>query len=155
METVNIILDLDGVLITTPPWKSDEFLEDDYSKFNENCVENLNSVLNLFPCKIWLSSTRRLVKTKDEFNSIFSKRKIINPITDFLPDRPDLKTRREEVLNFLDQKQFKNFIIIDDDKSLNSLDFEIKEHLILTTLLQGFNTEKLEEAIEKLNITPK
>ena len=153
MEIVNLILDLDGVLITTPPWKPDEIMEDNYSKFNEECVKNLNSLLSLFPTSIWLSSTRRLNKTLEEFNQIFQTRKIKNSIERFLPNNADLKTRKQEVESFVKQNNLKNYLIIDDDKSLNELDSKIKKQLVQTTFLQGFNKEKLEESIKKLNTT--
>ena len=153
MEIVNLILDLDGVLITTPPWKPDEIMEDNYSKFNKECVKNLNSLLSLFPTSIWLSSTRRLNKTLEEFNQIFQTRKIKNSIEGFLPNNTDLKTRKQEVESFIKQNNLKNYLIIDDDKSLNELDSKIKKQLVQTTFLQGFNKEKLEESIKKLNTT--
>ena len=153
MEIVNLILDLDGVLITTPPWKPDEIMEDNYSKFNEECVKNLNSLLSLLPTCIWLSSTRRLNKTLEEFNQIFQTRKIKNSIEGFLPNNTDLKTRKQEVESFIKQNNLKNYLIIDDDKSLNELDSKIKKQLVQTTFLQGFNKEKLEESIKKLNTT--
>ena len=153
MEILNLILDLDGVLITTPPWKPDEIMEDNYSKFNEECVKNLNSLLSLFPTSIWLSSTRRLNKTLEEFNQIFQTRKIKNSIEGFLPNNTDLKTRKQEVESFIKQNNLKNYLIIDDDKSLNELDSKIKKQLVQTTFLQGFNKEKLEESIKKLNTT--
>jgi len=45
MRRITLILDLDGVLITTPIWKADEIDSDGYSKFNMNCVQNLNKLL--------------------------------------------------------------------------------------------------------------
>ena len=40
-----ILLDLDGVLITTPNWKPDEIHCDGYSVFNKVAVANLNGLL--------------------------------------------------------------------------------------------------------------
>ena len=42
-----ILLDLDGVLITTPPWKQDELHDDGYSNFNYLAVDNLNKLLSI------------------------------------------------------------------------------------------------------------
>lgn len=83
MKSKILILDIDGVLITTPPWKADQMDTDGYSKFNHDCVENLNELLTIEDYNIWLSSTRRMVKTLDEFNSIFEHRKIKNQSQDF------------------------------------------------------------------------
>jgi len=145
-----LILDLDGVLITNPSWKADRIDSDGYSEFNESCVENLNRLLTFAEFDIWLSSTRRTVKTLTEFNLIFKNRGINKEIVGFLPEYADCKNRKEEVLKFIAEFKPSNFLIIDDDKSLNGLESEIKENFILTELTKGFNLEKLNEAIEKM-----
>ena len=42
-----VLLDIDGVLVTTPPWKSVELLSDGFMKFNETAVKNLNLLVQL------------------------------------------------------------------------------------------------------------
>lgn len=145
-----LILDLDGVLITNPLWKADEIDTDGYSKFNSVCVSNLNQLLSIYEFEIWLSSTRRTVKTLTEFNTIFKNRGIKNTITGFLPDYKDCKTRKETVERFISEFKVKDFLIIDDDKSLNALHQSLKKYLVLTELTKGFNSEKLEDAITKI-----
>lgn len=150
MSRTTLILDLDGVLITTPTWRADEIDLDGYSKFNKSCVDNLNNFLSDADFEIWLSSTRRTVKSLAEFNLIFKHRNIKQSIHGFLPDYSDCKTRSEEVLRFIEEHEISDFIIIDDDKSLNDLDLSMKEKLISTELMKGFNGEKLEEAKRKI-----
>ncbi|WP_046745609.1 HAD domain-containing protein [Kordia zhangzhouensis] len=147
---MHLILDLDGVLITNPSWEADRIHSDGYSDFNESCVENLNRLLTLAEFDIWLSSTRRTVKSLTEFNLIFKNRGIKNKIVGFLPEYMNCKNRKEEVLKFIVEFELSYFLIIDDDKSLNGLENEIKEKLILTELTKGFNSEKLKEATEKI-----
>ncbi|MEP0597811.1 HAD domain-containing protein [Nonlabens ulvanivorans] len=145
-----LILDLDGVLITNPSWKADRIDSDGYSEFNKSCVENLNRLLTLVEFDIWLSSTRRTVKTLTEFNLIFKNRGIKKEIIGFLPEYANCINRKEEILKFIAEFKVSNFLIIDDDKSLNGLESEIKEKLILTELMKGFNLERLNEATEKI-----
>lgn len=121
-----LILDLDGVLISTPMWKADEMDSDGYSKFNQSCIDNLNTLLSLDDFDIWLSSTRRTVKSMEEFNTIFTNRNIIKPIKGFLPEYENCKNRKEEILEFLNEFGVENYLIIDDDKSLNDLESDIK-----------------------------
>lgn len=147
-----LVLDIDGVLITTPTWKSDSIDSDGYSAFNQNCVENLNNLLALDSFNIWLSSTRRTAKSLREFNDIFKNRGITGEIAGFLPEYPNCKNRKEEVLAFLKETKPSQFLIIDDDKSLNGLNNEFKKNLISTELTKGFNEEKLEEAINKIKV---
>ena len=145
MKTI-LILDLDGVLITTPSWKADEMDFDNYSKFCSTCINNLNNLLLSFEFDIWLISTRRTVKTLKEFNEIFKNRKIIQEIIGFVPQQNEINNRKEEVLHFIEKINPKNYIIIDDDKTLNGLNKNMKSNLVLTELMKGFNTEKLNEA---------
>ena len=150
LNKMHLILDLDGVLITNPSWKADRIHSDGYSEFNESCVENLNRLLTLAEFDIWLSSTRRTMKTLTEFNLIFKNRGIEKQIVGFLPEYANCRSRKEEVLNFITELKLTDFLIIDDDKSLNGLDSGIKEKLILTELTKGFNSDKLKEAISKI-----
>ena len=64
----------------------------------------------------------------------------------FLPEYRNCKNRKEEIQKFISESELTEFLILDDDKSLNGLEIGIKENLILTDLNIGFNTEKLKEA---------
>ena len=90
------------------------------------------------------------MKTLTEFNLIFKNRGIEKQIAGFLPEYANCRNRKEEVLNFITELKLFDFLIIDDDKSLNELESRIKEKLILTELMKGFNSEKLKEATEKI-----
>ncbi|GAL76550.1 hypothetical protein JCM19275_1294 [Nonlabens ulvanivorans] len=85
-----------------------------------------------------------------EFNLIFKNRGIKKEIIGFLPEYANCINRKEEILKFIAEFKVSNFLIIDDDKSLNGLESEIKEKLILTELMKGFNLERLNEATEKI-----
>jgi len=143
-----IILDLDGVLILTPNWKSDEMHSDGYSEFNINCVRNLNSLLDNLDAELWLSSTRRFSKTLKQFQEIFKNRNIKASLIGFLPGGTVGTERKIEIDTFLDHEPIRNFLIIDDDKSLNGLESDRKQFWVQTELLIGLNTEKLNEALE-------
>lgn len=146
MDKITLILDLDGVLITTPPWKADEIDLDGYSKFNTACVSNLNILLSQANFEIVLSSTRRILKTLEEFNRIFAHRNITQSIKGFIPVYNTYQSRKEEIERFLTDSKIHDFIILDDDKSLNGLTKNRKQYLILTEFMKGFDKDKLEEA---------
>ncbi|AFM02597.1 hypothetical protein Fleli_0092 [Bernardetia litoralis DSM 6794] len=141
-----IILDLDGVLITTPTWKADEIDFDDYSKFNKKCVENFNILTENLDCELWISSTRRMNKTLKQFREIFSNRNIEQEIKGFLPVTDYQTPRIKEIESFLENKMIENYIILDDDSSLHNLKEESKKYWVQTNLLVGFSLEKVEEA---------
>ncbi len=146
-----IILDLDGVLILTPNWKSDEIHADGYSEFNSDCVRNLNLLMANLNAELWLSSTRRFSKNLKQFQEIFMNRNIKAPLIGFLPGGTIGIERKIEIDVFLDNEPIQNFLIIDDDKSLNGLELVRRQFWVQTEFLTGFNAEKLNEAQEITN----
>lgn len=143
-----LILDLDGVLITTPSWKGDEIDTDGYFKFSEPLVNNLNILLESYKMEIWLSSSRRKMKTLDEFNEIFSNRNIKQSISGFVDSYDESLSRREEVIKFLSKKEYVNLLIIDDDKSFRSFDKLFNHQWVETNQHSGFDSESLDYALE-------
>jgi hypothetical protein len=58
-----------------------------------------------------------------------------------LVENTELLSRKEELLNWFNTNEIhEDFIIIDDDKSLNDLPKFFKNRLILTSSLIGLNT---------------
>jgi len=134
-----VILDLDGVLIPTYPWKPDKIHEDGYSDFNSICVTNLNRILKDTGYDIVLSSTRRKRVDIDTMNEYFKNRGVLKPIKLYVPDYDDGKrlSRREEIERFLEEYQPENYLILDDDKSLSGASEEIKSNWIQTYMAIG------------------
>jgi hypothetical protein len=145
-----ILIDLDGVLITTPSWKADIIHTDGYSDFNETTVENLNALINQVDAELWLTSSRRSGKKLVEFNEIFKNRKILKELHGYIPGGNYGLDRLTEINAFLDHEPIKNFLIIDDDNSLQDLDPKRKKYWVKTNPLIGFDKECLIEAIDKI-----
>lgn len=149
MQVRNIILlDLDGVLITTPHWKKDDIHIDGYSAFNSHTVHYLNNLLSICNAELWLISARREGKTLEELNLIFKNRNINKQIDGIVPVYFEYILRIEEFKDFIKDESIKNYLLIDDDSSLDGL--EDKTFWVKTHPLIGFNEEKFNEAIEKL-----
>ncbi len=145
-----ILIDLDGVLIITPPWKPDVLHDDGYSDFDAISLKNFNYLIQSIDTELWLTSSRRANKTLSEFNKIFSNRKIVKDLSGFIPSGTTGTDRLFEINAFLDHEPVRNFLIIDDDTSLHNLATIRKEYWIRTNPLMGFNDEKLNEAIDKI-----
>lgn len=141
-----VILDLDGVLITTPNWKPDSIHTDGYSDFNKKAVGCFNKLMDGTKAELWLSSSRRKFKTVKEFNEIFANRNIKPPIVGFLPVLEYKSSRKEEIIHFITNQQIDNLLILDDDSSLEALDNVLKKYWVKTAPLIGFDEEKLLDA---------
>jgi len=131
-----IIFDIDGVVITTPSWKSDIIHDDGYSDFNPKCVKNLNETLADTGYDIVLSSSRRKNVDIDQMNIYFKNRGIKANIVAYVPEY-NVKTRREEIEMFIEEYKPINYLIMDDDKSLSDLKEEIKTKWIQTYPMIG------------------
>ena len=127
-----ILLDLDGVLITTPNWKPDKMHEDGYSDFNPICVDNLNRLLKQTKFDIVLSSTSRRGVEIDQMNEYFKARGLIKPIVAYVPLYEGKLSRLQEIELFLKEHEPMNYFIIDDDKSLLGGSDEIQSSWIQT-----------------------
>lgn len=147
MSKIILLLDLDGVLITDAIWKVNEMDTDGYSKFNSQCIDNLNQLLTIANFEIWLSSARRLNMSLPEFREIFKHRKIAKDIKGFVPIYLHALTRKQEIESFIDEFQPKHYLIIDDDKSLHHLPTDIQKHWVKTRLMKGLDSERLQKAI--------
>lgn len=137
-----ILLDLDGVLIIHAPWRRMEFHEDGFNDFDRVCVDNLNCILNETGYDIVLSSARRTVVDIDQMNIYFRARGINKEIIAYVPNYNEdeskpWKNRRQEIELFLEEHKPKNYLIIDDDKSLSDAKKEIKDNWIQTYLTGG------------------
>lgn len=139
-----IILDLDGVMITTPFWKSDDIHQDGFSMFNENASICLNKLSNI-DAEFWLISDRRKSFTLEQFNEFFKNRNINIILSGLVPIYGNVK-RVEELNSFLKEYAPENYLLIDDDSSIESL--ENKNFWIKTNSLIGFNEEKMNEVFQ-------
>jgi hypothetical protein len=115
-----ILLDLDGVMITTKSWESDFILSDNFAEFNPKAVIKLNQLLKETGYNIILTSARRYVHDIDQMNSFFKTRGIEGKIIEYLPlyDLNLRYSRFDEVMRFIQKYRPENYLVIDDDKSL-------------------------------------
>lgn len=134
-----ILLDLDGVMITTKPWESDFLLEDGFAQFSEKAVIKLNKLLEETGYDIVLTSARRYSVSIDEMNEFFKTRGINGTIIEYLPlYNLDLRwDRYNEIIAFLLLNRPENYLIIDDDKSLAKLNSFVGEKWIKTDPMIG------------------
>jgi hypothetical protein len=143
-----ILLDLDGVMITTPSWRKDYIDIDGYSQFNPQTVRNLNKLTSQVNAELWLISARRRGFTLEQFNTFFNFRKIEKELSGMVPVYFEYIPRIEELKSFLEVEPVDNYLIIDDDTSLDGL--EDKRFWVKTHPMIGFGEEKLNEALEKI-----
>ena len=71
-----ILLDLDGVLITTPGWQPVEQHADGFLKFNPEATRNLIRLTQVTNAAFVLTTTHRITYSASEWRAIFNGRGI-------------------------------------------------------------------------------
>ena len=150
---MKILLDFDGVMVTTPTWQKVDHLADGFMAFNENCVEHLVSVLSRTSADIVLTTTHRIHYNEQEWQQILHTRGILTESVSKVNQArtfTDLSIRCLEVLEWVTAHATENYVIIDDDKSLRELPVEIKARWVETQFHQGLTEAGSEQALNIL-----
>jgi hypothetical protein len=136
-----IFLDIDGVMVPAKGWKAPELMKDGFPVFSSKAVQALRSLM-AEDSTIMLTTSHKANYTKEEWNSIFSNRGIDVHRIGSLDENIQNLSRRDEIVNWFNVNHVKeDFIIIDDDKSLNGLPDFLKSRLVLTSALVGLTEE--------------
>ena len=146
---MRILLDIYVVMVTTPSWKPAEIHSDGFPSFNSRAVSNLQKIISETGASIVLTSSHKSSYSVTEWKDLFNTRGINVPI-EKLDDNVDKLNRKDEILNWLKYNTLEDYVIIDDDNSLNDLPSDIKEKLVLTSSLIGLNDDKTNLALEVL-----
>ncbi len=147
-----ILLDIDGVMVTTPSWKKPELMEDGFSVYSTKATINLQRIISHTNASIVLTTSHKSRHSISQWEDIFRVRGIDNVSITKLGDNTDNLSRRDEILLWLDGRVTNEpYVIIDDDKSLNGLPEDIKKRFVLTDSLIGLDEEVSSRAIDVLN----
>lgn len=145
-----ILLDIDGVMVKAASWKQPEMLNDGFPAFSNVAISSLQKILSDTGASIVLTTSHKSLYSLDEWKSIFSKRGIVAEI-DKLNENVNGYNRKDEIVNWLNvHPDLDDFVIIDDDKSLNDLSDYYKNQLILTSPMIGLNDKAACEAVDIL-----
>ena len=136
-----IFLDIDGVMAPAKSWQRPDILEDGFVDFSSKAVSVLQDVLaQNADTTIILTTSHKSRFSLSQWKIIFERRGLNVNKLESLNDNTDFQSRKVEILNWFDSNDIhEDFIIIDDDKSLNDLPKFYKDRLVLTSTLIGLN----------------
>jgi hypothetical protein len=140
-----IFLDIDGVMVPAKGWKVPELLNDGFPAFSSKATHALKSLISIDTTLI-LTTSHKSNYSLNEWVAIFKKRGIeIEKIKCLENNSTTNLNRKEEILNWFNSNAItEDYIIIDDDTSLNALPKYLKDHLLLTSPLIGLTDEHLD-----------
>lgn len=143
------LLDIDGVMVPAKSWKSPDFLGDGFPAFSSKATLALQSIIS-DDITIMLTTSHKAKYSIAQWKSIFKNRGLeINKI-ESLPENINNLNRKDEIISWFNFNNInEDFIIIDDDKSLNELPSFLKDHLIQTVSHIGL-TQEHSEAIKTI-----
>lgn len=146
-----IFLDIDGVMVPAKSWERPELLDDGFPVFSSRATRVLQNIIS-DDATVMLTTSHKSTYTIDEWKTIFEKRNIRITNLKSLDKNIYNLSRKDEVLNWFNINDInEDFVIIDDDKSLNALPLFLKDNLILTSSLVGLTDQHLEEIKSILN----
>lgn len=147
-----LLLDFDGVLITTPSWQPATIAADGFIEFNPQCVAQLNRIISLGAVDtIVLTTTHRIRYSTKAWQQLFSGRGITVERLEKVNSCDSLTTmplRRDEIAAWAEDKDPAEYIILDDDNGLQALPTHIKQRWVKTDSLIGLNEEKCSAALK-------
>jgi len=137
-------LDIDGVMVPAKGWKSPEFLNDGFPAFSNKATRTLQGLISKEDT-VMLTTSHKSKFSIEEWKSIFKNRGINVEKIKSLPENFNNLSRKDEIVNWFNVNNVEdNFVIIDDDKSLNELPDFLKENLIQTSPYIGLTEEHIE-----------
>jgi hypothetical protein len=139
-----IFLDIDGVMVPAKSWKSPELLNDGFPAFSEVAIRAFQSLLTE-DTTVVLTTSHKSRFSLDSWKNIFENRMLSVCKLESLEENKGFLSRKEEIMNWFKLNAIKDdFLIIDDDKSLNDLPRHLKENLILTSPMIGLTERDLD-----------
>ncbi len=140
-----IFLDIDGVMVPAKSWKSPELLDDGFPAFSVSASLALRQLI-ANNVTVMLTTSHKSNFTIQQWQNIFKKRGIEIPLLKSLPDNKTMLSRKDELLRWFNQNPIdEEFLIIDDDSSLNDLPIELKKHLIQPSPYIGLSEDHLRQ----------
>jgi len=149
-----LLLDIDGVLETTPSWRKPVMVDDGFPSFNPTASIALFAFLERTGSDVVLTSSHRINHTVEEWLGIFERRGII--IKNGFSKVDDTKSvagmnRAAEIYKWAKTNRRKRFVIFDDDSSLNKLPGWVKSKWVKVNSATGLSAANIRQAIDILN----
>jgi len=141
-----IFLDIDGVMVPAASWKAPQILEDGFPAFSQRAVNALSGIIASGDTVV-LTTSHKSSYSLDDWKALFERRGLQLERLQRLDDNDSNLSRKDEVLKWFKTNTVDEaFVIIDDDRSLNALPPQLKDHLIQTSALVGLTNEHRSQA---------
>jgi 3-isopropylmalate dehydratase small subunit len=135
-------------MVPAKGWKAPDLLQDGFPAFSSKAVSALQQLV-AEGATIILTTSHKANYSIEEWKEIFRKRGIAISQIKKLDANIGNKSRKDEIMDWINiNLEDGNFVILDDDKSLNDLPAYLKAKLLLTASHIGLTEEHLERVRE-------
>lgn len=139
-------------MVPAKSWSAPPVLEDGFSMFNIKSVNALNKIIYESKADILLTTSHKGRYSIEKWRSIFKNRGINLNGLNRLPNNYNNLSRLEEITNWYSTSYIaEEFVVIDDDKSLNDFPHYLKKRLVLTKPLIGLTSLHVDDSLRILN----
>ncbi|WP_418498613.1 HAD domain-containing protein [Flagellimonas sp.] len=145
-----ILLDIDGVMVPNSNWKRPEFEDDGFPRFSSRATNSLQKIISETGAGILLTTSHKSNYPLKTWRNIFTTRGLGNVNIQKLRTNTLQMDRKEELIRWWNNRNEDHFVIIDDDKTLNSLPAPMKAKLVQPSATVGLNEELADTAIQIL-----
>lgn len=140
-----LFLDIDGVMVPAKSWERPMLLSDGFPAFSDQAVLALQRILTP-DVTVILTTSHKSRFSIEQWKVLFNNRGLEIHHLRKLNENPLGSSRMVELINWFNLNAVvEDFIIIDDDKSLNALPPFLKERFILTSAAIGLTEAHLAE----------
>ncbi|MCU0421434.1 MAG: HAD domain-containing protein [Bacteroidia bacterium] len=145
-----IFLDIDGVMVPAKSWERPCLLSDGFPEFSSKALLVLQNLIS-DDVTVMLTTSHKSRFNIQEWKEIFQRRGITINNLKTLDECSFGVSRKDEILNWFNLNSInEDFVILDDDKSLNALPTFLKDNLILTSPMVGLTENHLDIIKSKL-----
>ena len=142
-----IFLDIDGVMVPAKSWQRPELLPDGFPAFSRSAIRVLQRFLDERTTVI-LTTSHKSSYSLNEWKQIFKRRGLVLFNVMKLDENVGHLNRKDEIMNWFKTNEIpENFVILDDDTSLNDLSLNLKSHLVLTRTLIGLTDHHIDDIL--------
>ncbi|PSK94382.1 HAD domain-containing protein [Taibaiella chishuiensis] len=151
---MTLLLDIDGVLVTTPSWRPVPQAADGFMAFDKTALHYLSLLLSATQAAIVLTSTHRIRYSEQDWVALLRNRGLditrFSKINTGNPLQPGL-SRLTEIIQWMESPAYDPwFVIIDDDASLHDLPAHGQARWVKTNLMTGLDEAAYLKALSLL-----
>ena len=153
---MTLLLDIDGVMVTTPSWRPVSQAADGFMEFDKKALHYLSLLLSATQAAIVLTTTHRVRYSEEDWITLLRNRGLLlTHCTKVNAENPLLPSKRriDDVIQWAASPAYDPaYVIIDDDSSLQGLPANMHARWVKTSFMTGLDELAYRQALSILQL---